>query len=162
MRHTHARTHAHTWISCSDSRWQTDNPLANTASLNPPLAAINTWASFGLCTPSKHFLTNTAIRSERTHLSPRKHRAITKDTGLSSCARTLWVAVRSSLGALELLMRECETKKGVEKARERTVCGRGAQMESYVVFSLLTHLSSPFTAAGLLHLSYNLAEVTLG
>lgn len=25
-------------------------------------------------------------------------------------------------------MREGETKKGVEKARERTVCGRGAQM----------------------------------
>lgn len=45
-----------------------------------PLTAINTWAAFGLRTPSKHFLTNTAVRSERTHLSPRKHRAITKDT----------------------------------------------------------------------------------
>lgn len=54
-----------------------------------PFTGVTTWAEFGLSTQPKHFLTNTTVRYKGTHLSPRIHIAVTKDTGLSSWARTL-------------------------------------------------------------------------
>lgn len=93
-----------------------------------PLTAINTWAAFGLRTPSKHFLTNTAVRSERTHLSPRKHRAITKDT--------------SPVFLRQELMRARRTKEGVGKTREWTVCAKGKQMEFFFYIFCLS--SAPY------------------
>lgn len=137
----HTHTYAHTDAHLTLISWQplTDKQLMSKHRFieRTPFTAINTWAAFGLCTQSKHFLTNTAVRSERTHLSPRIHRAVTTDTDLSSCARALWVAARSSLGALLQLMRAGRTKKGVEKKRRRSSYGRGLQMESLL---FVTHI----------------------
>lgn len=59
-------------------------------------------------------------------------------------------------------MREGETKKGVEKARERTVCGRGGANGVLQCFSLQpTHLLSPFNGARLPHLGYSLDDTVV-
>jgi len=125
---------------CPDSHWQTDNSLTNTSRWTQRSQPSTPELRLDSATHPNASWQTPPPGSERTHLSPRKHRAVTKDTGLSSCARTLWVAVCSSLEALRQPMRERETKKDIGKARERIVFGSWVQMESFHVSFFIFYL----------------------
>lgn len=137
LKYTETHTHSHTQIRLfnPESPWQTDNSLTHTVSLNTPSSPSTPELHLDSCASSKHFLTNTAVRLERTHLSPEKHTQITKDTGPSPCTGTVFSPDWFVPGGLKAADEREGDKEGCRNRREKEQCvGEKRKRSPSVVF----------------------------